>query len=146
MSALHPISATKFLCETADWRITNLRLQKVLYIAHMVFLGEENEPLVLGNFEAWDYGPVHPEVYQEVKFFGDDPIRDIFPDFQEENAEKEKKYIKQAVKELGDCSTADLVGITHWKGGAWAKNYIPDARGIIISNEDIKEEYRVRNK
>src|SRR5258708_30504086 len=54
--------------------ITNLALQKLLYFAHALFLIERKRPLVSGYFEAWEYGPVHPTVYQAFKLARDKPI------------------------------------------------------------------------
>ena len=54
--------------------ITNLALQKLLYFAHALFLIERKRPLVSGYFEAWEFGPVHPAVYQSFKDARDKPI------------------------------------------------------------------------
>jgi uncharacterized phage-associated protein len=54
--------------------ITNLALQKLLYFAHALFLIERKRPLISGYFEAWEYGPVHPTVYQAFKSARDKPI------------------------------------------------------------------------
>jgi len=43
---------------------TNLVLQKLLYFAHARCLIASGKPLLTGYFEAWQYGPVHPTVYQ----------------------------------------------------------------------------------
>jgi|GEM_PF-6636616 len=57
--AVHALSAARAICELRDWEVSNLELQKILYIAHMVYLGEtDSHPLIKENFEAWDYGPV----------------------------------------------------------------------------------------
>ena len=71
-------AAAEFICERSGWAITQLSLQKILYIAHMVHMGRGHGPLVPGHFEAWDYGPVHPVLYQKVKGFGAKPIPNVF--------------------------------------------------------------------
>ncbi|MGN8398370.1 Panacea domain-containing protein [Helicobacter pylori] len=40
--------------------ITNLKLQKMLYIAQ----AESDSKLIKEDFQAWDYGPVIPDVYR----------------------------------------------------------------------------------
>lgn len=63
--------ATKLICNISGWSVSNLQLQKILYISHMYNLGvTEGDPLITDNFEAWDYGPVIPTLYHEVKGFG----------------------------------------------------------------------------
>ncbi len=47
--------------------IGHVKLQKLIYFAHGVYLLEIGEPLVSGNFEAWQYGPVHPAVYRHSR-------------------------------------------------------------------------------
>ncbi|RWO77206.1 type II toxin-antitoxin system antitoxin SocA domain-containing protein [Mesorhizobium sp.] len=64
---LHVLSAAKHLAKQSGWSLSNLELQKILYLAHMFYLGRTGEPLVSGHFEAWDYGPVHPDLYHRVK-------------------------------------------------------------------------------
>ncbi len=55
---------------------TNLRLQKILYFVHGKYLARHNVPLMQGYLEAWQYGPVHPLVYDSFKHLGAAPIRE----------------------------------------------------------------------
>jgi len=57
-----PRLANLMLHEAAriDITITHLTLQKLLYFAHGLSLVRYGQPLVLGYFEAWRLGPVHP--------------------------------------------------------------------------------------
>lgn len=112
----------------------------------MVHLGKtDGEPLVTGHFEAWDLGPVHPQLYHSLKRFGADLVQNIFqtvPSIAEGDA---SQIIDEVVKHLSDNSTR-LVSITHWDKGAWARNYIPREKGNIIPNEDILQEWKDRNR
>jgi uncharacterized phage-associated protein len=53
---------------------TNLVLQKLLYFAHARCLVASGKPLLTGYFEAWQYGPVHPTVYQSFRQAGHSTI------------------------------------------------------------------------
>jgi Protein of unknown function (DUF4065) len=45
----------------------------------MVHMGNNDcAPLINNHFQAWEYGPVQPELYHKVKFCGDNPIPNIF--------------------------------------------------------------------
>ena len=137
------LSAAKFSCEFSNWSISNLCLQKILYIAHMCHLGQtKGEPLIDGSFEAWDYGPVHPVLYHKTKIFGADPVGNIFRSYPKIQGRSEKETLMAAIKDLKDISGAKLIALTHREKGAWAKNYHPGALGITIPNEDIIEEYK----
>ena len=140
--ALNPISAAKRMCERSEWSISNLTLQKILYLAHMFHLGIHDAPLVTGHFQAWDYGPVHPEVYHYVKVFGAEPVRNVFRSIENAQEGKETELIDQAVDQLKSKKPALLVQITHRKEGAWFKHYKPNQNNIVIPDSDIKKEYK----
>ena len=144
--AVPVFAAAKRLCERAEWSLSNLKLQKLLYIAHLFYLGESNgNPLLREHFEAWDYGPVQPDLYRSVRIFGSSPIENIFH-FADDISEgsPEAKIIDSAALQLGKAASSRLVAITHWDKGAWARNYRPGVRGVIIPNDDILREYRDR--
>lgn len=140
--AISALRAGKYLCEISDWSLTNLSLQKLLYIAHMVYLGTRDEPFIKDSFEAWDYGPVLPSLYHQVKVFGSAPIRNIFRSIKDIPDKSESaEWLDEAYDALGDMSSSQLVAITHRDKGAWAKHYKPGVHDIVIPNEDIKAEY-----
>jgi uncharacterized phage-associated protein len=140
-------SVCKFICEAGDWQVTNLQLQKILYFAQMVYLGMTNERLADTGFEAWDYGPVAPSVYRQVRMFGSSPIKDIFIDARPFSANsKRRDVLSDACRDLLSLRPGELVEITHWNQGAWAKNYVPGAKGLRIPDSAIIEEYRARLK
>jgi uncharacterized phage-associated protein len=132
------------MCERSDWTLTNLELQKMLYLAQMIYMGQHGgDRLLAGTFEAWDYGPVLPSVYREAKTYGSGPIRYISAGARIDDPERQK-MLDEAHDQLSRASAGQLVSITHWKDGAWAKNYVPGARGVVIPDRDILEEYRRR--
>lgn len=144
---LHPLTAAKLVCQLRNWTATNLEVNKILYLAHMVHLGRNNgaSPLVTEHFEAWDYGPVLPTIYHRAKAFGNGPVQNVFvyiPDAPAKGAEA--SIIREAVTSLQDKTPGQLVAITHWNKGAWANNYRPGAKGIAIPNSEILAEYRLR--
>jgi uncharacterized phage-associated protein len=50
--------------------LTHLHVQKLVYIAHGFHLALYDEPLVDEQFQAWDFGPVAPELYWALKRYG----------------------------------------------------------------------------
>lgn len=145
MGALSPLTAARYICEGRDWSISNLELQKMLYLGQMLYLGEHQERLIGGAFEAWDYGPVLPSVYREAKAYGSRPIR--FLAGASKIVDKDRRgVLDQVIDQLSNMSAGQLVSITHWKEGAWAKNYVPGVKGVMIPDRDIVEEYNRRLK
>lgn len=139
-------SVCKYICERSGWRVSNLQLQKLLYLAQMIHMGRHGGVrLADAQFEAWDYGPVGPRLYQKAKVFGSDNIQDVFYDARTFRAGDPRCNVMNDVCDrFANMSAGDLVEITHWDKGAWAKNYVPKARNIIIPDSDIIREYRAR--
>ncbi len=141
-------SVCKYICEKAGWELTNLELQKILYLAQMFHMGRTGgHRLFEGNFEAWDYGPVEPNLYHKLKVFGSDHISNVFHDargFRDDDPRR--KVMDDVCKKFLRYSAGDLVEITHWDEGAWAEHYAPGVRGIRIPDEDIFDEYNRRQQ
>jgi uncharacterized phage-associated protein len=141
-------SVAKFICDEGNWTVTNLQLQKMMYLAQMLYMGvsEDNERLFDGTFEAWDYGPVEPTLYHRVKQFGAQPIADnVF--FAARNFSPESSrlaFLKEEVPALLKYTPRELVEITHWDGGAWFKFYEQQARHTRIPDSAILDEYKAR--
>lgn len=141
------LAAAKYIGGLSDWSKSNLELQKILYIAHMLHLGLHEQPLVQDNFQAWELGPVHPILYHKAKVFGANPVQNIFrsvPNLDEHNLET--KTLNATFNAVAEFTGSRLIAITHCDYGAWAKNYKPGAYGIVIPNEDIFEEYKERRE
>jgi uncharacterized phage-associated protein len=138
-------TAAKAAGEARDWTLSNLELQKLLYVAHMIYLGRSGEPLVMELFEAWDYGPVLPTLYHQIKMFGKNPVKDVFYFRDPDPASDEVKTIREVAEFLAPKPVSELISITHWPKGAWAKHYQRGAQNVVIPNEDILQEYRDRS-
>jgi uncharacterized phage-associated protein len=136
--------------------ITNLALQKLLYFAHALFLIERKRPLVSGYFEAWEYGPVHPTVYQAFKSARDKPIafratqRDIVSGatnpLPPPSDPEVLSHVMRIISQYGSMSPSQLVNISHAKGAPW--HFVVDkprtglALGLRISNDTIVSRFK----
>ncbi len=137
-------NAAAYLARSAHWKLSNLQIHKILYLADMNFVGQTGSRLIDEFFEAWDYGPVVPSLYHSMKIFGAKPVTDIFWNSISITGSAEAKILDRALAALKEKSAGQLVENTHWSGGAWAKNYRPGARGIKIPTKDMIDEYRAR--
>ena len=142
------IQAGKIICELSGWETSTLRLQKLLYITHLFYTGEQKEPLIKEDFQAWRFGPVEPKLYRYCKGFGSNPIPNIFPmdvGVDEEGTEYEylERFVEatQGDKHNGKIDEGFLIGFTHRKNGAWDRLYNPEKRNIIIPYQYIVDEY-----
>ena len=109
--------------------ITNLTLQKLLFFAYAIALAERKAKLTSGYFEAWQYGPVHPTVYQAFKSAGAapigfraqafDPVRRITKPLEKLTDSFAREVCDRVIIQLGRLSAGQLVDITHAEGGPW---------------------------
>lgn len=136
--------AAKTVASLCNFDVTNLKLQKLLYLAHMIHLGTYRQRLIDGHFEAWNLGPVEPNVYHLLKAYGNKNICDVFGTVGFRENSPEYNSIKTVVSQLGHVKPSNLVQITHQDYGAWAKNFFPGTRGIRIPDDDILREYYAR--
>jgi uncharacterized phage-associated protein len=148
MMAARLDSVAKFICERGGWKVTNLQIQKIIYLIQMFYMGQnDGSRLVDAGFEAWDYGPVVPRLYRKVRMFGARPIEDVFYDARPFKTDDPRRALMESASEqLLPLKPGELVDITHWTNGAWAKNYVPGIKGIGIPDNDIVAEYRARRE
>lgn len=138
---MNAISAASTLVDLSGGTLTNLQIQKILYLAQMFHLGETGSPIFNDDFQAWKLGPVVPSVYGKAKIYGNKPVVSLFTNSRLPEGSG-KAVLERAYAELPK-SAARLVAITHWDGGAWAKHY-NDGFGSTIPKEEILVEYHAR--
>lgn len=143
-----------------DYGISNLKLQKVLYFIQAYFLTntEEGTPCFLQKIEAWDFGPVIPDVYREYRQYGSAniPMMTSFVYFSDDDvwnterrffdssciSDNDKKMIDDVVDKFSDYSATDLVTLTH-KQAPWREAYVAH-RNNEITTKAIKEYFSER--
>lgn len=140
--------AAATITKESSYSVSNLALHKLLYLSHMLTLGHESLSLVEGfkPFQAWDFGPVQPDLYHKIKGYGSKPLPNLFPQSPFVEGDVVHKYIKEVMNQVGDRHPGRLVAITYCEKGAWAKRYKRGIRSIEITDEDILEEFQTRSK
>lgn len=152
-----PFSAVRAICVYSGWTRSNLSIQKLLYIAHMIHLGRHSDgperlaPLVRSDFFAWMYGPVVPSVYHELKMFGVKNVVDFSslrhaPDPPSHPEESDTGYytVKYVCDSLRGVDSHRLVAYTHSVDSAWSRHYNSKKPDTIIPKEAIYDEYQRR--
>jgi uncharacterized phage-associated protein len=145
-----PRVVTRSLIDRANQlghEVTNLKLQKLLYIAHGTMLAVHGTPLVLGNFSAWKYGPVLEPIYHDLKVFGADSIKSS--DFYIQNWGKlpaedadSNAVIDAVVDHFGGWTGASLIDWSHLPNGPWNAVYKDNSKKIHIENKDIEKYFK----
>jgi uncharacterized phage-associated protein len=137
-------------------QISNLKLQKLVFLCHAFLLVEKNRDLVRGDFVAWKYGPVHPDVYDAFKQFRERPIDRLamkvnpVTEQQVEIAPITDQDIRDVAGKVvafyGSWTAAKLVALTHAEKGPWDV-VVKAARnnanvGLRISSEIIEQRFK----
>ena len=138
------MQAAKTFWDLCDGKVSNLSLNKLLYLAHMLHLGNFQTPLASREFEAWDYGPVEPDLYHKLKAYGSKNVADVFPAQSYNEGSHEYGSITSVVEAVGKARPGLLVSLTHWEHGAWSRVYQQGIRGITIPDEFVLEEFELR--
>ena len=117
--------------------ITNLQLQRILYFVQKDFL-KRGSPAFSDYIEAWEFGPVVPNVYFCFCGFGAMPIfisRDTVP-----NLSTDKNIIDNIVENKRSLTPLEIAKETSKITGAWSKVY-DNGKGnrCIIPVDLIKE-------
>ena len=145
-------------------KITPLKIQKLVYIAHGWYLALYGEPLVCDErAEAWEFGPVFPSIYYEFKSFGGDPIEKLAVDITYNELSKEwdawkpripgsdknsRAFLNHIWKLYKGFTGGQLSALTHEEGTPWEKtrNEKGEIRNAHIENQDIENYYKGRLK
>ncbi|MGH6856646.1 MAG: Panacea domain-containing protein [Methylocella sp.] len=129
-----------------------MHLQKLCYIEHGFALALFDKTLTSDTIEAWDYGPVYPELYDALKKYGSGDVHDLIcannlanfdhikgPVVTSSLSHEEEKLIETVWNDYGSYEAFKLSALTHEPNSPWAKIYIAGKKQLPIQNTLIKE-------
>lgn len=140
MAGSSPAIANEFIrLARADGRaLTQMQLQKLVYIAHGWNLAINGQPLTDDDPQAWDYGPVYQELRDALRNYGrlgvsreiknGDFIPGVFADDPESPAvatltENERSVINRVYRDYGRFDAFRLSALTHRQDTPWTEVY-----------------------
>lgn len=107
--------------------ITLMQLLKLVFLSHGWSLALNDASLVAQAPQAWQYGPVYPEIYRALNKYGSNPIRERIMDketnfpYSANLSERQKKVIEAVLKSYGKKHAFELSNITHLPDSPWDK-------------------------
>lgn len=135
--------ANAFLRLAKSEALTNLQIQKLVYIAHGYNLAVLDEPLFRDRVYAWQFGPVIPALYDALKQYGSGEVKRRLlaetPRISEDSAEW--KVIRSVWNSYSRFTGSALSSMTHKPGTPWHQIWKPGTRREI-PNDVIKDYYR----
>lgn len=133
--------AARTLGEASSWRLTNLQMQKILYVAHMLHMGRTGSRLIDELFEAWEFGPVLPSLYRFAKSNKNGFINPFSHVETFVEGSLERCAVEDALALTRHLSASELIRLTHRAGGAWDRLYEPGLMSISIPDHEILTEF-----
>jgi uncharacterized phage-associated protein len=103
--------------------ISHMKLQKLVYFCQGFSLSLLDKPLFQEPIEAWEHGPVCPNLYHILKGYGASPVTAIINPDMIKLDENEKRLIKMVYDNFGQYSAARLRKITH-ENGPWKNTWV----------------------
>jgi uncharacterized phage-associated protein/Zn-dependent peptidase ImmA (M78 family) len=133
------LEVAKYL--VASLRMDNLKLQKLLYYSQAVHLVlHDKTRLFPESIEAWDHGPVVPQVYRKYKKYEFNTIP-----YQGEDYVLPQDGIKSidfVIDTFGSMSGRELINQTHHEW-PWRNAYSPSRPSRIIPIDTMYEYFKV---
>jgi uncharacterized phage-associated protein len=127
--------------------LTHLKLQKLLFFVQAWGLALHDNEVMTVLPEAWDYGPVFPPIYHELKGYGSRPIVGYLQEpFTEKalvpnpNDKPFYELVDKVWERYGALSAGQLSSLSHAAGGPWDNARKSGTRSI--PRTDISQFYR----
>lgn len=126
------------LADESGKKLSNMKVQKLLFFAHARMLGLHGEPLLNQEFRAWRHGPVIPLVYHALKQYGPLYIRSPIPNVEPATIDSQAmSVILWCFRTYGHMSPLQLADLTHKEGTPWHGA----RRDGVIPNGAIQDYY-----
>jgi uncharacterized phage-associated protein len=161
------------LCAAQGQRLTPMKLQKLVYLAHGWHLGLTGKPLLDEEIQAWSFGPVVRSVYNAFQEFGADEITSVrgeyvsgpsdgaspfcaiyriptLDDYPPLETAKIRPLLDRIWAVYGGYSAIQLSNMTHEPGTPWHRVFLHYNKQIpkyaTIPDEWIKEYFEQQRK
>ena len=115
---------------------TNLKLQKLVYIANGYSLAIQDKPIHCDETHAWTFGPVSKKLYESLKHYGRSGVTEIKdatgkPIQPLKSGSREFKIVEAVFDEFGSLQAGKLVDITHKPGTPWETTWRSSPYSVI---------------
>lgn len=121
--------------------LTPLKLVKLSYLCEGWSLALRDKSIIREEVEAWQYGPVIPELYAKIRQFKATPVAHVECGDAVLSADQKDliKSVYNAYKHLTGMQLSDL---THQPGTPWSKIWDKQNRKKVIPTSLIKDHFK----
>lgn len=127
--------------------LTNMKINKLLYFAQGHYLKKYGIPLPDDTIEAWEHGPVVPEVYAAYKRYSDKPIKEYDANAVAGMTPEVEELPYGVARKYGRYTACALRNMTHVVGSPWDQVYqsnhphteipLPSIRAYFNESDDL---------
>lgn len=121
-------------------RLTNLKLQKLLYYQQGFHLAAFGTPLFSEDVEAWMYGPVVPAVYDTFSGYGSSALPEVENEILLQ--EEEEVLFDEVYDAYREFSAIGLMNRTHTEK-PWIEA-MPHDRGTVIPQSSMMSYFKTQ--
>ncbi|MBA5725485.1 Panacea domain-containing protein [Bombella favorum] len=111
------------LASDHDMQLTPMKLLKLVYLAHGWMLGTHRVPLIRNRIEAWMYGPVVPELYEQIRHYKRNPVTTTLQAPTETLSPQMREVINRVFDTYKGMSGPELSTLTHLPNTPWEQIY-----------------------
>lgn len=132
------------LAKESGQTVTNMKLQKLVYIAHGYSLALLGEPLIYNDVHAFQYGPVYPKLYKKLAKHGAGLVTEaVSAEDSVDPASKEYGVIRAVWDSYGMMTAGKLSNLTHMEGTPWSQMW-EIKRFAPIPDSFIRDYYKAK--
>ncbi len=131
------------LARSEERNLTNMQVQKLVFLAQGYCLALLDRPMYYHNTHAWQWGPVVPKLYKDLRKYGSGIVMENVPSPSDESIDpdsREHEVLTGVWKAYGNYTGGQLSALTHREGTPWFKTWMENKFGVI-QLEDIQEYY-----
>jgi uncharacterized phage-associated protein len=134
--------------------ITPMKLQKMMYFLHGWYMAITDQKLIDEGFTRWQYGPVVPSVYRELKHYGGMPIDDYIKQYDSNSGQYVPYFVntnslpqfdsilEQVWNQYSRLTAIQLSTLTHEFGSPWYMTEPNDEiRDDLIRNDFVRRAF-----
>ena len=121
--------------------LTNMQLQKLVFLAQGYSLALLGECIYDRQTHAWQWGPVIPRLYKALQTYGSGVVTGVLPVEDGDSITSDQQEVVAGVWDAyGSYSGSQLSALTHKQDSPWAKQW-ELKRFDPIPIDDIKSYY-----
>lgn len=130
------------LAEEQGKPLTNMQLQKLVFLAQGYSLAIYDQPLYFHNTHAWQWGPVIPKLYKSLQKYGSNIVTDFLQtEDQIQPDSDEADLIKGVFDSYGHYTGGQLSALTHRPNTPWSETWARK-QFAVIDNDLIANYYK----